>query len=147
MIELIYFLVLFVIIESLGIVGLYFRSQLSKERNMFVVNFPSYKLVLDYFLERAYDIVNKDKMLLYSIEATRVTDEQFNEYAKDFAKLTITLMGPMLQKEFSNLFGSEKTFFSNLMEFFSTKYEDDAIRKTAIDGLMSEETATPVKEK
>jgi len=137
MVELIYFLVLFVAIESLGIVGLYFRSQLSQERSKFVVDFPSYKLVLDYFLERAYDIVNKDRMLLYSIEAIKVDDEQFNEYAKDFAKLTMTLMGPMLQKEFSNLFGSEETFFSNLMEFFSTKYEDDAIRKTAIDGLMS----------
>jgi len=140
MVELIYFLVLFVIIESLGIVGLYYRSQLSKERSMFVVNFSSYKLVLDYFLERSYDIVNKDRMLLYSIEAIKVSDEQFNEYAKDFAKLTMTLMGPMLQKEFSNLFGSEETFFSNLMEFFSTKYEDDAIRKTAVDGLMSGDT-------
>jgi len=139
MVELTYFLVLLVVIELLGIVGLYFRSQLSKERNRFVVNFPSYKLVLDYFLERAYDIVNKDKMLLYSIEATKVTDEQFNKYAKDFAKLTMTLMGSMLKREFSNLFGNEETFFSNLMEFFSTKYEDDAIRKTAIDGLMSGE--------
>jgi len=137
MIELIYFLILLVVIESLGIVGLYFRAQLSKERNRFVVDFSSYKLVLDYFLERAYDIVNKDKMLLYSIEAIKVSDEQFVGYSKDFAKLTMTLMGPMLQKEFSNLFGSEETFFSNLMEFFSTKYEDDAIRKTAIDGLMS----------
>lgn len=140
MVELIYFLVLFVVIESLGIVGLYFRSQLSKERSKFVENFPSYKLVLDYFLERSYDIVNKDKMLLYSIEATKVTDEQFIEYSKDFAKLTMTLMGPMLQKEFSNLFGNEETFFSNLMEFFSTKYEDDAIRKTALDGLISGDT-------
>lgn len=141
MIELIYFLVLLVVIELLGIVGLYFtRSQSSKERSRFVVNFPSYKLVLDYFLERSYDIVNKDKMLLYSIEATKVSDEQFNDYAKEFARLTMILMGPMLKREFSNLFGNEETFFSNLMEFFSTKYEDDAIRKTAIDGLVSGET-------
>ena len=116
------------------------RKRSNTTNIQYVINFSSYKIVLDYFLERAYDIVNKDKMLLYNIEATKVSDEQFNEYAKEFAKLTIVLMGPMFQKEFSNLFGNEETFFSNLMEFFSTRYEDDSVRKTAVESLVSEET-------
>lgn len=145
MTELIYLSVLFVIIELLGLAILFLRSQLRKERSHYITNFPSYKVVLDYFVERAYDIIHKDKMLIYSIEATKVSDDEFSRYAKEFASLVITLMGPMLQKEFTELYGDEDTFFTNLMEFFSTKYEDDEIRKSAIDELMSEETTEGVK--
>lgn len=102
-------------------------------------------MILDYFVERAYDIIHKDKMLIYSIEATRVSDDEFSKYAKEFARLVMDLMGPMLQKEFAELYGNEDTFFSNLMEFFSTKYEDDEIRKSAIDELMTGETIEETK--
>lgn len=145
MTELIYLSVLFVIIELLGLAILFLRSQLKKERSHYIINFPSYKVILDYFVERAYDIIHKDKMLIYSIEATRVSDDEFKEYAKEFARLVITLMGPMLQEEFAELYGNEDTFLTNIMEFFSTKYEDDEIRKSAVEELMTEETTEETK--
>lgn len=134
----------FIIIESWIFTNLIIENIKSKKRNRYVTNFPSYKLVLDYFTEKAYEMVHKDRMLIYSIEAIKVSDKDFNTYAKEFAKLTMALMGPMFQKEFSDMFGDEDAFLSNLIEFFSTKYEDDEIRKAALENLMTDE---PVEEK
>jgi len=108
-----------------------------KEQNLqYVINFETYIGVQSLFIEKAYDIIHKDRMLIYSIEATKIDDKQFNEFAKDFASLVIKLMGPMLTNEFTNLYGDEDTFLFNLMEVFSTKYEGDEIRKDAIENLM-----------
>lgn len=108
-----------------------------KEQNLqYVINFETYIGVQSLFIEKAYDIIHKDRMLIYSIEATKIDDKQFNEFAKDFASLVIKLMGPMLTNEFTNLYGDEDTFLFNLMEVFSTKYESDEIRKDAIENLM-----------
>ena len=108
-----------------------------KEQNLqYVINFETYIGVQSLFIEKAYDIIHKDRMLIYSIEATKIDDKQFNEFAKDFASLVIKLMGPMLTNEFVNLYGDEDTFLFNLMEVFSTKYEGDEIRKDAIENLM-----------
>lgn len=108
-----------------------------KEQNLqYVINFETYTGVQSFFVERAYDIIHKDRMLIYSLEATKIDDKQFNQFAKDFANLVMKLMGPMLTNEFVNLYGDEDTFLFNLMEVFSTKYEGDEIRKDAIENLM-----------
>lgn len=111
-----------------------------KEHNLqYVINFNTYMGIQDLFIERAYEIIHKDRMLIYSIEATKIDDKQFNEFAKDFANLVMKLMGPMLTSEFVNMYGDEDTFLFNLIEVFSTKYESDEIRKDAIEDLMESE--------
>lgn len=108
-----------------------------KEQNLqYIINFETYMGVQSFFVEKAYEIIHKDRMLIYSIEATKIDDKQFNQFAKDFANLVMKLMGPMLANEFANLYGDEDTFLFNLIEVFSTKYESDEIRKDAIETLM-----------
>jgi len=108
-------------------------------RSHYITNFETIMGIQAFFVEKAYDIIHKDRLLIYSVEATKIDDKQFNEFAKDFATLVIKLMGPMLSKEFVLFYGNEETFFFNLIEVFSTKYENDEIRKTSIENLMESE--------
>lgn len=129
--------VLLIIIVLFGLLKLILRR---KESNLqYVTNFETYMGIQTFFIERAYDIIHKDRMLIYSIEATKIDDKQFNEFAKDFANLVMKLMGPMFTNEFINLYGDEDTFLFNIIEIFSTKYEDDEIRKDAVENLMESE--------
>jgi len=108
-------------------------------RDRCITNFETYMGVQSFFIDRAYDIIHKDRLLIYSIEATKIDDKQFNEFAKDFAELVMKLMGPMLTKEFVSLYGDYETFFFNVIEVFSTKYESDEIRKASMENLMESE--------
>lgn len=105
----------------------------------FIKNFDLYVAVLIYFMEKSYNIIHKDRLLIYSLEAMKVNEEDFVQISKDFANLTINLMGPKIHKEFSDFFGNEEVFLFNLIEFFNTKYEEDEIRKTATSNLMETE--------
>ena len=103
-----------------------------------VTNFEKYLLILEYHMQKAYDIIYKDRILIYSLEAVRVNDIDFNIISKDFALLVLKLVGPNLKNEFVNLYGNEETFMFVLMEYFNSKFEDDEIRKKAEDNLMED---------
>lgn len=105
----------------------------------YVEKFDTYVSVLNYHTEKAYEIIYKDKLMIYSIEASKVSDKQFNTYAKDFVTLVLLYIGPMLQKEFSKIYGDEETFFFNLVAYFNSRYESDEIRETATNELMEKE--------
>lgn len=108
----------------------------------YIVEFDSYIKVLDYHLAKAYDVIYKDRILVYSIEATKLNEKEFSVVAKDFLTLVLKMLGPNLVKEFLILYGNEKTFFFNITEYFNTKFEDDEIRKTATMDLSNTETLT-----
>ena len=108
----------------------------------YIVEFDSYIKVLDYHLTKAYDVIYKDRILVYSIEATKLNEKEFSVVAKDFLTLVLKMLGPNLVKEFLILYGNEKTFFFNITEYFNTKFEDDEIRKTATMNISNTETLT-----
>jgi len=118
---------------------LFNRYQDSRKRMEAIKNFPSYATTLGYHLEKAYEIIHKDRMLVYSLEATRVPDEQFNVITKDFIGLVLKLMGPKLTKEFTYIYGNLDTLIFNITEFFNTKYEDDEIRRDAMTAMIEKE--------
>ena len=98
-----------------------------------MVLYTHYMGILDYNLKKAYEIIHKDRILIYSIEATRITDQEFNIVSQDFARLVIKLIGPTIYKELIELYGDEETFIFNIIEFFNSNYENDEIRKNAMD--------------
>lgn len=110
-----------------------------KKRQAYITNFESYAAVLEYHLQKAYDIIYKDRILIYSLEATKLSDEEFGRVLIDFGKLVLKMLGPTLQKEFFYLYGNEETLLFIVTEYFSTRYEDDEIRKASIGKLMEEE--------
>jgi len=116
---------------------------LDRKRERMLGNFANYTAILEYYMEKAYDIIHKDKILIYSIEATKLPDEDFGRYTKEFIKLVEKLMGKKQVKEFVFFYSNYDTFIFNVVEYFNSKYETDEIRKTAMDNVMESELEVP----
>jgi len=109
------------------------------KRLFYIKNFTNYISVLDYHMDKAYDMVHKDKILAFSLDAYRIPDDQYESISQDFVRLVRKYIGPTLLNEFIQLYGDEDSFLFILLDYFSKRYEDDEIRKTAMDNLTQEE--------
>lgn len=134
-----YFYFFITTISIVSFLVLAFKLYAHFKRLNCIKNFADYIAVLEYHLERAYDLIHKDQILTYSLEGTRVRDEDIDKVSEDFVKLVIKLLGPLLYKEFLILYGDTDTFVFNVLEYFNTKYEGDEIRKQALDEVASKE--------
>jgi len=114
-----------------------------RRKERLILKFADYTAVLSFFMEKAYDIIHKDKILIYSLEATKLPDKDFGNYSKQFISLVVKLAGPSLTSEFVRMFGDEQTFAFYLAEFFNSKYEGDEIRKASIENLMQSDIEVP----
>lgn len=112
---------------------------LHRKREMIIKNFESYSAVLQFYTEKAYDMVHKDQILVYSLEATTLPDAEYHKALLDFIKLVEKLLGPTLIDEMIFLYGNYDTFAFNLAEYFTTRYDDDEIRRSSIDEMMEKE--------
>lgn len=100
-----------------------------------ITSFDSYAALLEYHMSRAYDMIYKDRILVYSLESVRVSDDQFKEISKDFGKLVVRLLGPTITSELVYLYGTEEALLLNVVEYFNTRYENDQIQKAAAEKL------------
>jgi len=114
------------------------KQNIEKKKHM-MDHFDSYAGILNYHMERAYDMIHKDQILIYSLEATGVPEAEFDAASKSFGKLVIKMLGPMLYGELIYLYGNEYTLIFNITEYFNSKYEGDEIRKASLDNLSEEE--------
>jgi len=105
----------------------------------YIKNFKEYLSVLEYHMDKAYDIVHKDKILAYSLDAYRIPEEDIQAITSEFGRLVQKFIGPSLLKEFVQLYGDEDTFIFIVLDYFGRRYEEDEIRKTAMDNLTQEE--------
>lgn len=121
----IFVFVIFAVISARVIYKQYIRT---KHLN----NFENYIALLEYHMVKAYDIIHKDRILVYSLDAMRLPDEEFNAISHDFVNLVFKLIGPSLYKEFVNMYGNQDTLIFNLVEYFNTRYEEDEIRKNTL---------------
>jgi hypothetical protein len=111
-----------------------------------IKNFESYVTILEYHMNKAYDIIFKDQIMIYSIEATKIDDKHFEEVSKQFITLTLKLLGNTIQQELEYLYGDKETLLFNITEYFNRKYEDDEIRKTSQKNLMENENDEETEE-
>lgn len=133
-ISLLLFIILFVVIFFL-----WFDYQEKSSIHKKIINFNSYIAVLEYYMQKAYDIIYKDRILIFSLEATKINDKEFDIVTKDYVYLVLKLIGPSLKEEFINLYGDEQTFIFNIVEYFNSRYETDAIREKAKENIFTEE--------
>lgn len=134
----------FVVLMTMIVAGvaLTIRHQNFHKKEEMIQKFDVYAAVLQYHMEKAFDIIHKDQILIYSLEATGITNEQFAAATHSFCKLTIKLLGRMMQKELRYMYGEDETLFFNMTEYFNTRYEEDEIRASALEDLTSEEETT-----
>ncbi len=107
--------------------------------------FSDYRAVLEYHLEKAYDMIHKEHILTYSLDAFRIDDKDYDKISSEFVRLVQKFVGPMLLGEFIELYGDEDTFVFNLLEFFSSKYEGDEIREAAMEQITEADIDEQVK--
>ena len=130
-------LVLFVVIFC--VVGILILDHFNKKRiSEKVDKFDKYIIILEYHMVRAYDIIYKDKILIYSLEGMKIDDKEFNIASKDFAYLVLKMLGPNLKDEFIELYGNEETLIFNIVEYFNSKFEGDQIREASKQNLFSD---------
>jgi hypothetical protein len=104
-----------------------------------VKNFPSYHLVFTFYLDRAYDIVYKDRIFTFSVEGYTLSDKEHADVMKEYAKLVIKMLGPELHKDLVSMYGSVDTLLFNIFDYFNEKYENDEIRGSALDNISNKE--------
>ena len=109
---------------------------LYQKRQSYVDKHEQYMKVLDYYMEKAFDIIYKDRILVYSISGTKPDDKDIKQNSIDFAKLTLKLLGTTLTEEFIYLYGDEDTFIFIIVEYFNTKAEHDEIKQSTINQIM-----------
>jgi hypothetical protein len=105
--------------------------------------FESYIAVLEFHMQKAYEIIYKDKILIYSLEAVKINDMEFNMVSKQFTLLVMKLLGKNLKNEFIELYGDEETFIFNIMEYFNSKFENDEVRERARENILDSEENIP----
>jgi len=90
-------------------------------------------------MKKAFDIIYKEKILIYSIEATRLNQAEFNAASRDFISLTLKFIGPSLAEEYEFLYGNKETLYFVIVEYFNSRYEQDEIYKTSTSDLMTQD--------
>jgi|GEM_PF-2519870 len=128
---------------SISLTGfyIYFKmfSEKKKHKLSYIEKYESYIVTLDYFSKKAYDLIYKDKIMIYSLEAMALNSEEYQAVSKQFCSLVLRFLGPSLISELSDFFGDDKTLLLNIMEYFNTNYENDKIRETSTQEMMDKE--------
>lgn len=101
-----------------------------------ITEHTNYLKILIYYMDKSYDIIYKDRIYIHSLETTRLTQEEINTTIRDFINLTKKFIGPVLLKDFINIYGDEKTLFFNMSEYFVNRYETDELYKSATENMM-----------
>lgn len=120
-----------------SLIVLFFLISNYKYRTHRIEKYSDYMAILQINLEKAYNMIYKEKVLVYSLEAIKLPEEQLNAISRDFVALVIKFLGPKLYKEYILLYGDYETFTFNILDYFNTKYEEDGIRKDSINDLMN----------
>lgn len=133
--EHLYILLFFIFLGS--VTFLYYNKTRRDEELEFIKHYEHYMAILVYHMEKAFEIIYKEKIMVYSLEAMKINDFQFKSISKDFGVLVLKMIGPGLKKSFINMYGSEETLLFNIMEYFNTRFESDEIYKTTTDNMVS----------
>ena len=134
--NLVTFLIIIIVFSILTIVWLLFKIKKTSPMTEYILKYEKYQAILEFFLEKAYNIIYKDRIFIYSLDGQKPTEDDFKTASIDFSKLALRLMGTTIIEEYIRLYGDLDTLLFNITEYFSEKSEHDEIYQTSIDELM-----------
>lgn len=105
------------------------------KRTRYITDFAKYITVLDYYMEKSYDIIYKDRVLTYSLEALKPNESEIDGIVQDYVILVQKFLGPMLQKELIFMYGDQETFIRNIVDYFNSKFEYDKVREASLEDI------------
>lgn len=129
-----FFTLLFVIIFLSIFITLYEKVRVTDK----IKNFESYIAVLEFHMKKAYDIIYRDKILIYSLDGAKINDIEFNDAVKQYVLLVFKFIGENLKNEFIELYGSEDTLIFVLIEYFNHSIDNDEIREKSRDAMIKD---------
>ena len=124
-------------ITSIVIAYSYKSSVSNKYRLEQINNTESYLAILHQQMDKAYQMIYNDRIMPYSLESHRLSEEEYNEVLKEYIKLVSKFLGPSLYDDLASYFGDENALMLNISEYFNTRYENDEIRKSSMDSFMN----------
>jgi len=101
--------------------------------------FEKYETLLALYTEKAYQVIYKDHIMVYSVEGMSPKEEDIVEIQKLYLSLLLEIMGPKLVNEMLNYYGNDDALYKNALIYFDSEYENDAIKKSAIDRQLSQD--------
>jgi hypothetical protein len=132
-----------IIIVFASLIGLFMITKLFSKpidpyikRQSYADRHDQYVKILEYYMEKAFDVIYKDRILVYSIEGTKPDEKDIKQNSIDFAKLTFKLIGRTLIEDLIYLYGDEETLIFIVVECFNTKAEHDEIKQASINSIM-----------
>lgn len=104
-----------------------------------IKNYDSYIATLEFHCRKSFDVIYKQQIMIYSIEATSLDSKMLDKAIKDYLNLTLKFLGPELINQYIEFYGSVSTLYLNINNYFKNEYESDEIKKTSISNLMNNE--------
>jgi len=127
---------LFVFVLTSGIILFYIFDKRSLEK---VLKFEDLVSILLFHMEKSYDIIYKSKIMVYSLDALKMNEQQYQAVSEQFVILTFKMLGSVMKKHLIDLYGDDKTLILNMMEYFSNRFEKDEIYKASYDNFVNGE--------
>lgn len=131
----IYIPVIAIIFSVLSIINKYLQNITDIKM---MKSFQDYETLMDYYFDKAYTTIYKDNILVFSVEGMSPNEEDVENIQHQYLDLLTKMMGSWLLNRIENYYGDRKTFYYNALTYFDVHYENDAIKKDAIENQISE---------
>jgi len=128
---------------SIFLTVLYFNNKkedrLSKESMIvsgMMKDFTQYYTILQFHMEKSYEMIFKDRISIYSIDGYKPNEGELDAISKDFVKLVLKFLGYRMQKQLELLYGDQRTLLRNITQYFNSKFENDSVRQAALEHMV-----------
>ena len=119
------------VIASILIVCAFLHISLQQVYRYYLLN--KYKTVvelLDYFLDRSYNVIYNDQIIGYTADGQKVIPaDEMETIERNFIKMTFMLMGSVNEKIFLSFYGSRTTLIDHMLIFVRKELNQDALAK------------------
>jgi len=119
------------VIASVLIVCAFLHISIQEVYRYYLLN--KYKTVvelLDYFLDRSYNVIYNDQIIGYTADGQKVIPaDEMETIERNFIKMTFMLMGSVNEKIFLSFYGSRTTLIDHMLIFVRKELNQDALAK------------------
>jgi len=123
-----------VFVSALSIVQQYFKNIVDLQK---IKEFKNYETLAEYYFNKAYNIIYKDKIMVYSAEGVSPNEDDIKEIQHIYLELLLQMMGKWIMENLSEYYGDESTVYFNALCYFDEKFENDSLRSSVIEKQIS----------
>jgi len=121
----------------------------AKIRNkQFIIRYhKSYQNLLNFYLDTAYETIWKTQVVGYYNEGLKPSGAERETMARNFCKTVVEFMGTKIEKYFIEYYGSESALWSNVINYFEYRLDNDEVEDLIKRSRQSEQPQSQGKTK